>query len=185
MRRINLLYLLLLISFFVSSCEFSCSVGNKEETIDPPQKTFQTPVHQDGAVVYNGIDLKTSGIKLKKAYLVTKDGEKVPDDNFIDFKQPVKLLLIIDSGWHVTDKKVKLTASERVLSENGDMILNKTDLFESMPDGVDAEDAKIIGLTVTLSLKEGSPPTFFTIHFRVSDKVGYGFIEGSYKLYSK
>jgi hypothetical protein len=181
MRLKSLFFPLFFISILLPSCEFHCSVGKKE---DPVHKT-NLPIHTEGATIYNGIELVSYKVKLNKAYLVFADGERVPEDNFVDFDQPVKLLLFIDSGWATIDKKVMLGASEKVVAEYGEIILNKQDLFELMPGGISENDAKIIGLTVTLKIKQGSPPSFYTIPFRVWDKRGEGYIEGTYKLYSK
>ena len=70
------------------------------------------------------------------------------------------------------------------MSEDGSVILDKEDLFTSS-DGYSVEDAKIIGISVTINVKSGSPPTYFTVHYRLWDKKGDGVIDGSYRLYSK
>jgi hypothetical protein len=48
-----------------------------------------------------------------------------PDDNFIDFSQPIKLMLNVDSGWVEKDGKVNIGASEKILTEDGTVILMK------------------------------------------------------------
>jgi hypothetical protein len=65
-------------------------------------------------------------------------------------------------------------------------LLDEKDLFAQYEQtGIDANDAKTIGLSVTLNLPKDTPPNDFDIVFRVWDKKGKGMIEGSYKLYSK
>lgn len=162
----------------LQSCEFSCSVGNNDEE----KKNAKL---QDGARIYNNIQVKTSGIKLDKAYLLTGDGKWLPEDNSFDFKGPVKLQFKFASGWKEENGKVFLGASERIVDENGEVVLEKTDLFESYTDGISAEDSRSIYLTALLKLKEGTPPTSFTVFFRVWDKKGDAFVEGSYQLFSK
>ncbi|MEO7984064.1 MAG: hypothetical protein ABI688_08275, partial [Bacteroidota bacterium] len=139
----------------------------------------------DGARLYNHISLDASGIKVDKAYLLLDNGQRVPDDNFVDFKGPVKMQLLIDSGWVEENGKVLLGASEKIVSEKGDVIVDEADLFQKYPDGISVEDSKAIYLSAILKLREGIPPTYFIVSFRVWDKKGNGFAEGSYTLYSR
>lgn len=174
---------LLIFSYIVailSSCEFRCSVGENSTEKNEVNK----PVMIDGAAVYNGIELHTNIISLKKAYLIYSNGERVPEDNFVDFADPVKLILILNSGWNEQDGKVALGASEKVKDEGGNIILDEKDLFSGVNE-ITSKDAKIIGLTLTLRLKKEEPPTSFVTYFRVWDKNGEGYIEGNYKLYTK
>ncbi len=166
-------------TFFLQSCEFNCSVGKKDEEIKG------AAVVKEGARIYNNIELNSPGIKISKAYLLTADGKRVPDDNFVDFKSPVKMQLKIDEGWVEKDGKVLLGASEKIIAEDGTVVLEEDDLFEKYTDGVSAEDAKSIYLSAALKLKEGAIPTSFKVSFKVWDKNGNGYIEGSYKLFSK
>jgi hypothetical protein len=163
----------------LQSCEFSCSVGGKKGEI-------KAPVMSGSTRIYNGIQLRSNRLKIDKAYLVFEDGERVPADNFVDFSQPVKLILLIDSGWTIRDNKSFLGASEKLTTEGGELILDEKDLFaQAYSDGVSAKDAKLIGLTATLHMKKNAPPTSFKIDFRVWDKEGEAFAEGSYTLFSK
>jgi hypothetical protein len=173
-------FLLMICSIiFLPSCEFNCSVGKKEEEVKG------TAVVKDGARVYNNIELNSSGVKVSKAYLLLQDGKRVPDDNFVDFKKPVKMQLIIDEGWIEKEGKVMLGASEKITAEDGTVVLDEQDLFEKYPDGISAADAKSIYLSAALKLKEGAAPASFTVSFKVWDKNGDGYVEGNYKLYSK
>ncbi len=165
---------------FLSSCKFSCSVGDKS---DEPSAA----VYKDGVRISNEIELQADGVKVDKAYLLFKDGTAVPAGNIVDFSQPVKLILVIDSGWNEENGKVKLGASEKIEAENGDILLDEKDLFSSFPEeGISAQDAKFITLTATIMLKKKiTPLTTFYVYFRVWDKAGEGFLQGRYKLYSK
>jgi hypothetical protein len=164
----------------LQSCEFSCSVGDKKE-----DKEKAVVVEKDGAKIYNNIQLKASGIKVEKAYLFLKSGEKVPDGNVVDFDGPIQLRLQLAGGWYEEGDKVLLGASEKIIDEKGDVILQQDDLFEKYPEGVSVKDSKIIFISATLKLKEGALPTSFTVFFKVWDKRGDAFIEGSYQLFSK
>jgi hypothetical protein len=65
------------------------------------------------------------------------------------------------------------------------VILNEPDLFEEYPDGVTVRDSKLIYLTAFVKLKQDSPPTSFSVQFRIWDKKGEGYVEGSYMLFSR
>ena len=167
----------------IYSCEFSCKVGAIDEKEQGAKA--QGPVKIGDAIVYNNIQITAKNLKLNRAYLVFENGERVPNDNIVDFTSPIKLLLLIDSGWTVNNMKVKLGGSEKITNENGGTELEEADLFAGSPEGVSEEDARIIGLTVSIRLKQGAPPTWFKVNFRVWDKNSDGYIEGHYKLFSK
>ncbi len=167
-------------SLFLQSCEFSCSVGDKKEDIKG------TAVLKEGARIYNDIQLKTNKVKVSRAFLVLKDGTAMPEGNLVDFSQPIKVKMEVEEGWVEENGKVLLGASEMITAEDGTVILDEKDLFSGKyDDGISATDAKEIGLTAALTLKKDMPPTTVTVSFRVWDKKGEGYIEGSYKLYSK
>lgn len=172
----------LLLPVALSSCEFQCRVGEA----DKKQKAEALPEKKEDAIIYNGILMKANKVNVNRAYLVENlTGDKVPNDNFVSFRQPIKLVLLINDGWKEEDGRVYLGVSEKIVDEDGDVILDKADLFENYTDGVSADDAKIIGITANILLPENSPPTRFKVYFRAWDKKGDGSIEGSYTLYSK
>ena len=170
-----------IILFTLQSCEFSCSVGDKKEE----EKDKGTAIVKDGARIYNNIQLNASGIKLEKAYLFLESGERVPDDNFVDFNGTIKLRLQFASDWKEENGKVLLGASEKIVAERGEVILEENDLFEKYPEGVSVEDSKIVFLSAILKLKPSAQPTSCTVFFRVWDKRSDAFVEGSYQLFSK
>ncbi len=185
MRRRPCSLIFFLLSIFLSSCEVRCHAGS-EVGGDKPKERSNKPIIQDGAAIYNGIELVSDKVKISKAYLVfDDDGSRIPEGNFVDFERPVKLLLVIDSGWVEENSRVRLSASEKVIAENKTTIFERSDLFdEYLIEGINAADAKILGLTVSFTTVEGAP-TYFAIFFDVRDKMGKGFIKGSYRLYSK
>ena len=183
MRKLRLLVTFISLTIIISSCKFSCKLGSMDET--PSKAKTKGTVKIGDAVVYNDIDISFKDIKLNKAYLVFQNGERVPDGNLVDFSSPIKLVLLIDSGWTTTNGKVMLGASERISSEDSDTILNEDDLFAGYPDGVTEEDARIIGVTASIKLPSGAPPTSFDVLVKVWDKNSDAFIQGKYKLFSK
>ncbi len=179
MNRLYFFCLYSSIAFILTSCEFRCNIG---DTDDPKG----TAVVREGARVYNDIQLKTNGVSVEKAYLVFENGDPVPESNVVSFDQPVLLKLTIDSGWQEENNKVLLGASEKIMVENANVLLDEKDLFSKYPDGLSASDAKKITLTARIIVKQKmNPLTTFLVEFRVWDKVNGHSIDGSYKLFSK
>lgn len=168
---------------FLQSCEFKCSVGDKGDSNDT--NIVRDP--KSGARILNEIKLEATDLKIEKAYLAFADGERVPNDNIVDFQQPVKLIIVFESGWKETDGKVNLGASEKIAAQNGEVLLDEADLFaEKLPGGMSAEDAKTIALTASIRLtKEVKPLTAFTVSFRIWDKNSNAAVQGEYKLFAK
>lgn len=173
----------------LQACEFHCSVGETEKTKNSTTSTSTTKRtittnNEEGPKVNNGIQLASTGVRLKTAYL-SKNDESVPDDNTIAFDGPVKIHFEFDSAWTNENGKVFLGASEKIVQDNGVIIIDEQDVFAKYPDGVPYEDAKYVNLTAKLTLKEGSPKVSVTVYFRIWDKKGTGSIEGSYQVHSK
>lgn len=182
MLRKSLFTPLLFISFVLTSCEFRCSMG--DSAADEKTK----PVEKDGMALYNGIDVKTKGVQLNKAYLITNDGkaERIGEGNFVDTKRGVKMILLIKDGWQETDGKVFLGASMKVVTDSGQTMLDEEDLFGANDEkGLSPADAKALGLSVTLKSLVISQPVSFNVTFKVWDKKGDGLIEGSYMFHTK
>jgi hypothetical protein len=165
----------------LSSCKFSCKVG----AIDEPTGNTQGPVKVGDGIVYNGIQLTSKNIKLNKAYLSFENGDKVPDNNIVDFASPIRLMIRIDSGWISKNDRVILGASEKVTNEDGKLMLDEKDLFAPYTEGASEEDAKILAITATVKRRKDAPPTIFNVSVRVWDKNSDAYIEAKYKLYSK
>jgi len=178
MKSYKLFTLYFLITLFLGSCEFNCSIGDKKPTGKVEEK--------EGAFVYNDIKVNTFKAHLKRAYLVFEDGTRVPDDNFIDFTKAVELILDTEGGWVEENNKVFLGASEQIIDEPGNVLLNAEDLFSAYTtSGISSTDAKRIRIKASIKLQPNAPPTSFSVQFKVWDKKGDGFIEGSYLLFSK
>jgi hypothetical protein len=176
MFRTHKLLLLILLSFFLGSCEFKCNVGEDlSEKDKPPAST--------GTNIYNNIDLE-SNVKIRRAYLAFPDGKRVASDNYIDFTQPVKMIVMIDSGWVVQNDSVLLGASERIETESGQILLDEQDLFQAVG-FISATDAKIIAVAAKIIREPNSPPSSYKVSFRIWDKNGKGAITGNYTLNSK
>lgn len=177
------LVLLVCVSFLFQSCEFSCSVGSKEEKEKKAVRDAKS-----GARILNEIKLNATDLKIEKAYLMFEDGEMVPDDNIVDFSQSIKLVIVFESGWKEIEGKVSLGASEKITVQGGEVLLDEADLFaEKLPNGLSVADSKTIALIATINAKNKTikPLTSFQVDFRVWDKNSNAAVEGNYKLYAK
>lgn len=177
-----LLFILFSLSILLPACEFSCNIG-ESGTGDKTK-----PVEKDGMALYNGIELETQGVKVKKAYLVTNDdrAERIGEGNFVDIKTGVKLVLLIKEGWKEINDRVWLGAALKVTADTGETILEKEDLFDTInEEGLSAEDAKALGLSVYLTKLNTRRPVSFDVSFKVWDKKGDAYIEGGYTIHTK
>ncbi len=182
MRSVASLFLMIAL-VFLQSCEFSCSVGDKGA--DKDKKAVRDT--KSGARILNEIKLESTGLKIEKAYLAFEDGERVPEDNIVDFSQSIKMVIVFESGWKEIDGKVSLGASEKITVQGGEVLLDEADLFaKNPPDGLSATDAKTIALTATIRLKNKIKSlTTFQVDFRIWDKNSNAAVQGNYKLYAK
>ena len=164
----------LFLLFTICSCEIKVST-NKDE------KSGGTPIPDNerrNGKIRNGIALKENGLQVEEAYLVTEDGSLMSNENKIDVNDEVKMKLVM-SGWKAENDRVFAGASERVLTSEGDTVLNEPDLFTG---NIDAEDAKYINLSVNIT-KITKIVDYFLVEFRVWDKKTNADVSGSYKLY--
>jgi hypothetical protein len=175
---------ILITSLILSSCEFHCSVGDNTPKPDGKNK----PAVKDGVALYNGIKLETYHVKVKQAYLVTNDGkgETISEDNIVDMQRGVKMIVMIDSGWVQTDAQVQLGAKMKVVADNGETLLDKPDMFKPYETtGISPGDARSLGLSVYFTSWEAKRPVTMDVTFRIWDKKGDGYIDGSYTLHTK
>ena len=183
MLRKSLFYPLFFVSILLSSCEFKCTVG--ESSDDKEKKS--AAVEKNGAVLYNGIKLNANGLKVDKAYLLSKeDGKRIEDGNIVDVKKGVKLIVMIDGGWKEENGKVFPGASLQAVADSGEKMLDEPDLFAGYgEEGVSLEDAKVIALSVTFDKLQTDRPVSFQVSFRIWDKKSSAFAEGNYTIHSQ
>ncbi|MBL0267450.1 MAG: hypothetical protein IPP99_01865 [Chitinophagaceae bacterium] len=182
MKPVSSSLVLLCLTLSLSSCSFHCQVGNGTAE----EKT--TPKVKDEMLLYNGIELDARNIKVSTAYLVTNDdkGDRIDDDNVVDLEKGVKLILLIKEGWKEIEGKVWLDASMLVTNSSSETVLEKENMFAKFgEEGVSAEDAKTIGLSVNFKGWDSAKPDTYTVRFKVSDQKGDASLEGSYKLYTR
>jgi len=167
--RLNIL-LLFIVIFPFTGCEI------KIKTSADGSSATGTPK------VRNGIEIHERELSVAQAYLQFEDGVLVPNDNKVELKQRVIMKLIID-GWKKEGDKIFAGASEIITTSDGQVMVNKEDLFADYKDGMSADNT---GITLSAVINGiDKLYDYFLVSFRVWDKKGTGEITGSYKLYLK
>lgn len=133
--------------------------------------------------IRNNIDLNVKDLQVSQAFLMYDDGKLVPESNEAAVGQPVRLRLLVEGGWKDTDGSVSLGASERIETNDGQVVVDEKDMFASIPN-ISVQDAKFITLTATISQMD-KLYDYFLVSCRVWDKNGPGEINASYRLYIK
>ena len=171
MRKI----VLFIITLSFVGCEFKASTKETTET-----KETKEPEKKSNSKIRNGIVLKEEGIKVDQAFLIDHEDNLISGENLTKVNQPLRVRLIIDSGLTATDGKVLLGASEKVVTSDGDVVLDEEDLFATVG-AVPEKDAKILSLSVMIT-KINKLVDFYEVKFRVWDKSSNNAVSGSFKF---
>ena len=169
MRRFALLLLPILA---IAACNNSAQTNDKADASS-----------SSGGNIRNGIKVKSQGLKVDQAFLLFDDGKLVPADNKVDVGQNVRLRLLL-SGWKPVNGKVAIGASEKIATDEGQVILDEADLFANYTDGVDPKDAGVVTLSAVIT-RIDKLFKYFEISFKVWDKNSSDNVTGSYRLYLK
>ncbi len=167
----------LIVLFAMAACNNAGTANKDAKTNDKPA------VSSASQNIRNDVSLKATGVTVQQAFLMFEDGKLVPQDNKVDVGQQVNLRLIVE-GWKAVDGKVLLDASEKIVTDEGQVVLDKPDLFASYPDGINAADAGVITLSAVIT-RVDKLFKYFEVSFRVWDKRSSENVTGSYKLYLK
>lgn len=167
------------------------NANNNKTTADHPQPAEEKSQRGGSAPqvgtrntrIRNNIELSTKDMEVSQAFLMYEDGKLVPDRNEATLGQPVRLRLVVEGGWKANNGFVSLGASEKIETNDGQVVLDEKDLFASVSN-ITAQDAKLITLTATISQMD-KLYDFFLVTCRVWDKNGPGEINASYRLYIK
>ena len=152
----------------------------KEKEKDPPAND-ETETNSKAEILNNVVVHETGGLTASRAYLSFEDGKLVSKNNRVPLGTPVYLHLLIESGWKLIDGMVSLDASERIVSDGGELVLHAPNLFKETP-SVEESKANHIYLKAAIT-KTRADINYFIVNYRLWDKQGDGEIKGSYKLY--
>ena len=132
----------------------------------------------------NNILLESKGFKIKEAFLAFNDSSRVADDNKVTIGQHVNLIILIDSGWNAEDGKIYPGVGQKVETNDGTHIFEKTYLMEAHPGGIPVEDGSRATVQAVINTAD-KQYDYFLVSFRVWDKKSENEISGSYKLHVK
>ena len=168
--------LALLLVLGICSCEIKVGTRNSDE----PGNTVAS--ENKSSKIRNGIVLKETGLNVQEAYL-TVNGTLMSNENKVDINDVVKIELAI-AGWKTENDTVFAGLSERILTSEGDTVINEPDLFLNFVKKINTKEAKKIYLSVQLT-GITKIVDYFLVEFRVWDKKTNAEVSGSYKLYLK
>lgn len=175
MKKNFLVYALIML---IAGCNSDSSTQNKTDS-----SAVAKPASSNSKIK-NDIQLKENGLKVSQAFLLFDDGSRVPEDNTVQINQRVSLRLIVD-GWSNAEGKVFPGASEKIITSDGNAIVDEADLFEAYSAaGVDKKDAEYLTLYAEITQLD-KLYDYFSVEFRVWDKKSNAEVTGSYKLYIK
>ena len=191
------LVLLLVISFSFAHCNTPGKQYPATETNEQPedyagekspgQEKESIPADHDtgtnskAEILNNIIVHESGGVKVSRAFLSFEDGSLVPKTNRTELGKPVYLHLLLKTGWKVNGGMISIDASEKIVSDAGELVLDAANLFNATP-LIKEEDGKTIYLEATIT-RTRKNIKYFLVSYRVWDRLGEGEIKGSYKLF--
>lgn len=132
--------------------------------------------------ISNGIKITASKeIQIKEAYLYDDNGDPISDSNLVALNENANLMVEIErGGWVERNGMVSVGAQERIVTSEGEEILNEPDLFAKFTD-IKAEDAQYVTIKAVITSQQRKFD-FFLVSFIIWDKWGKGKITGSFKI---
>lgn len=165
----------------VTGCEFKCSVSGNGNTKSKEVSSSESNGPLKGAIIKNDIVLDAKDVKVKGAYLVNEAHTPL-NKNEIALGKKVRCVIILDSGWTKYNGVSFIGASEKILTDDGRVLLDEADLFkDNTESGVSAMDAEVLSLSAYITEKVPGIDTY-KVQFRMWDKKGSGEVTGSFKF---
>ena len=173
--------LIFMAAAIVTGCEFKCSVGSAGNTSSKEITGSESSGPLKGAIIKNDIVLDAKDVKVKGAYLAN-EAHKSLDKNETALGEKVRCVIVLDSGWTKYNGVSFIGTSEKILTDNGRVLLDEPDLFKDYTEsGVSATDAEVVSIIANITEKEPGVDTY-KVQFRLWDKKGSGEITGSFKF---
>jgi hypothetical protein len=171
---------LLLMAALLTGCKFQCSVGNNGTDTKEVSSTNE-PGPTGGARIENDIELDAQNVRVTQAYL-TDENRNVLESNAVGLNENIYCTVRLDTGWTKYGDKSFVGASEKIMTEDGNVILDVPDLFKEYTEsGVSAEDAKVLSVSAVITKKQPGVDNY-KVQFRMWDKKGDGEVKGSFKF---
>lgn len=165
----RLLLLLILVLMF-----FSCEVK-----VNTPQSTNKkSPTSK----IRNGIKLNAKGVTVEQAFLTYEDGALVDETNSTSVNRKLKINFVI-KGWKAENDQVALEANEKVVANDGEVILDEKELFSGGGlKTVSKEDAQYPRLTVVVN-QVNKLYDYYLVTFKLWNRGTDQSVEGEYKFH--
>jgi hypothetical protein len=131
--------------------------------------------------IRNGIELTANGVFVEQAFLTYEDGSPIDESNTTTLNKKIKINFVVQ-GWQELDGIVALEANEKVMTSDGDVIMDEKELFskggmKTLP----PLDAQFVRLTVEVNGIR-KPHEYYLVSFKIWNKGTDQWIEGEYKF---
>jgi hypothetical protein len=167
----------------LTSCEFSCNVGDKKTDKENTVKSGSDKENAAlaGTIIKNDIEIEATGVKVKEVYLMDANGMPLAK-NEAKLNEKIYAVIKLDTGWVKIDGKSYVGAGERISTSAGEVIVDAVDIFkDNEAEGFSPKDAGEISLSAVITRKaEGID--MYAVQFKVWDKKGIGEVKGKYKF---
>jgi hypothetical protein len=180
MKTVKFCYIVMLATLF-SSCNVSCSVGDKKSGEKTKSVSSGDPSSLNGAIIKNDIEVEASGVKVKEVYLLDADKNRL-GENITGLGEKIYVVVRLDTGWVKEKGKSFIGASERISTKAGRVVIDADDIFKDYEaTGISAVDAEVISLSAVITEADNGIENF-VVQFKVWDKKGSGEVKGKYKF---
>ena len=137
---------------------------------------------KDSGKIRNGIKLNAKGVKVEQAFLTYEDGSLVNETNTTTVNRKIKINFVVQ-GWQEQNGQVALEANEKVVTDDGDVIMDERELFSSGGlKTVSAVDAQFPRLSVVVN-KVNKLYDYYLVSFKLWNRNADQSIEGEYKFH--
>ena len=170
-------------ALILSVAFYACNDITEQDDAKRQRKTtISKPVKNGkGGVLHNIVVQESGDLQISHAYLAFENGILLPRTNTVSVSEEVYLNLVIDKSKWVDNRQVTINASQSIVTNKGEPVLNVPNLLENVT-LANTNDRERIFLRATIT-KTRPDIDYFIIDFRVWDIKGKGEVKGSYKLY--
>jgi hypothetical protein len=173
----------LAILFTLTSCQFSCNVGdkknNKENTVISGSDKENAALA--GTTIKNDIEVEAKDVKVKEVYLANANGTPL-QKNEARLYEKIYVVIKLDTGWTKINGKSYVGAGERISTSEGTVVVDAEDIFkDNEAEGFSPKDAAVISLSAVITRKAEGIDNY-AVQFKAWDKKGAGEVKGKYKF---
>jgi hypothetical protein len=162
----------LAILFTLTSCQFSCNVGDKKNN---KENTVISGSDKENAA------LEAKDVKVKEVYLANANGTPL-QKNEARLYEKIYVVIKLDTGWTKINGKSYVGAGERISTSEGTVVVDAEDIFkDNEAEGFSPKDAAVISLSAVITRKAEGIDNY-AVQFKAWDKKGAGEVKGKYKF---